>query len=52
MRTLALLLVAAAGLTATTRASAESWADHDDEPGAHPKKKRYIEEGDTQKPML
>lgn len=52
MRTIALLLLAAAGLTATNRASAESCADLDDEAGADVIKKLYIENGDTQEPMI
>jgi hypothetical protein len=44
--------VAAVGVTVTTRAAAESCADLDDEPGSDAIKKLYIENGDTQEPML
>ncbi|MFO0740786.1 MAG: hypothetical protein U0270_33115 [Labilithrix sp.] len=52
MRTFTLLLLAVAGLTVTSRASAESCADLDDEAGPDVIKKLYIENGDTQEFMI
>lgn len=52
MRKIALLLVAAAGLTVTSRASAEACADLDDEAGADAIKKLYMVNGDTQEFMI
>lgn len=52
MRTIARCLVTAAGLLVTTQASAETCADLDDEAGADVIKKLYIENGDTQEPLI
>ncbi|MBX3226757.1 MAG: hypothetical protein KIT84_38940 [Labilithrix sp.] len=53
MRKLALLIVAAVGLTATSRASAQPACNSlPDEPAAGPIPKLYIENGDTQEPLV
>lgn len=52
MRKIAFLMAAFVGLTVTSRASAESCADLDDEPGADAIKKIYVENGDTQEFMI